>query len=296
MFRPRQSEVSRVRSGQPPPSFEWRSPREYEWKDFMRLHQRGAFWVVLLFIAIAALFVGSQVWITFGAQPSTGVMLMVNMDSAPSGATTIECFLGERRTGRMVPRLDLPDSVTEFEEERFPVFRLDDDATRLPPFDLDAWLAENFPAAQVLEVGAPVAVSAEEEGAGVTGTVTEVRLRRADGSLDPFWFVSFSTAGSPVLWGQIARARVGAFVETSSWTAKARSMLYWRNHLTLRREINFGIEIWATYEENTPGETYWLDRVDLTEPTLPEGAVPTPLNSTPHQATDATQSKSGAPR
>ena len=190
-------------------------------------------------------------------------MISVNQNSNNAPLVPIESFIGERRMGTIMPIIDLPDSISRHEDETFDPILLAEDASASGRFDLRDWLTVSFPEATVLEIGTPVLVSAEEEGAGVDGSVTAVRLRRADGSLDPFWLATYSTKESPALWGSILRARVGDRVDVSQWTVSARGVLWFSDAFLLRREISFVFELFATFDEKDPEETYWLDRVGI---------------------------------
>ena len=241
----------------------------------MALYQRSVFWVILTVGLLVGLFIGSQLWLQYGAVPSTGVSMSFNMNVAPGAPNaTLETWVGKYMPGRWSPQIDLPDSITESPAPRFRPMRMPG------AFAIEPWLEGAFPDASTITVNRTESFDVEEEGAGVRGTVSQVDLVRADGSFDPIFFVEFQTREAPERWGMILRGRYGPSVRfDDQWELTARPFLWWRNNLRLRKEITFTISVFVNFEESGEGEEFWLDRVPTSTRMLPDGAVPASAES-----------------
>ena len=248
----------------------------------MSLRHRSPFWVVLFFVFLLLAVAGSQLWLQFAATPNVGVAVTIQSSqlSGPPAATR-ESFVQDSRIGVWMEYLEIPGSLVHFTEKPRPVpFSL---AQR---FDLRAWLEGGFPDATIERLAdpAPFAAAADDADCGVEGSVTEVRLRHADGAIDPIWFVRFTIGGEEARnaplpgteWGLVVRFREGEYIRPLDWTVSARDGLRWRENLRLRKEIGFLVEIWVSLAEREEGEVYWLDAVGPNDATLPQGALPVP--------------------
>ena len=236
----------------------------------MALYQRSVFWVILTVVLIVGLFVGSQVWLQYGAVASTGVSMSFNMNVAPGAPNaTLESWVGKRLTGRWSPQIDLPDSITKSAEPKYRPIRMPE------AFAIDQWLESAFPDARSIAVRRTESFDVEEEGAGFRGTVSSILHVRDDGLLDPFFFVEFQTREAPERWGVILRGRYGpSVVYDDQWEVTTRPFLWWRNNFRLRKEITFTVSIFVNFVEAAEGDEFWLERVPTGSRMLPDDAVP----------------------
>ena len=235
----------------------------------MAFYQRSVFWVIATVVLVVGLFIGSQLWLTYLATPSTGVSASFSMNVAPGGPNaTLESWIGTRQTGRWMPQFDLPDAIASTPDPKYVPIEMPE------YYALDRWLGEAFPSAQSIEIARTEVFSNKDEGAGFDGKVSQVDLIRADGSYDPFFFLEWETVGAPEKWGAFLRGRFGPWVAFDNWTLTTRPTLWWRNNFRLRREIVFLIHVFVDFREPTEGETYWLDRIPTDQRILPPEAAP----------------------